>query len=559
MKKSLLLVMCLMSLITLKAQTFTWARGMGGPSLDNGLSVAVDGAGNVYTTGYFQGTGDFDPGTGVVNLTSAGGTDIFISKLNSAGNLVWVKRIGGVGSDVARAIKVDAAGNVYTIGYFGSSTDFDPGVGSYNLTNLGSNDVFISKLDASGNFVWAKQFGSTGNDMGYGMAIDAGGNVYTTGAFENTVDFDPGTNVFNMSSSGNQDIFVSKLDANGAFVWAKSMGSSLGDFGLCITLDGSGNVYTSGNFQGTGEFDPGAATYTLSAVNGRDIFVSKLSGTGNFIYAKQIGGGGDQTVNSIVVDPYSNLYMTGSFQSLTDFDPGAGTYTLSSNGGTADDAFVSKLNSNGNFLWARQIGGSGFDYGRGITVDVSSVYIIGEFNGTVDFDPNAGTSNITALSSSYDMFITRLDVSGNLIWAHNIGSSTGNSSGNSVALDASGNLYTTGLYSGATDFDVSSGVFTITPPGSQADVFVLKMNPQSTGVDELYYSLKAVVYPNPASSMLNIKTDAFIESVSVYNTLGVLLQQETSGSFSVEQLPDGIYTIQVKTANATGSIRFVKE
>ena len=249
--------------------TFAWtpttpqvsASAFGGTSTDNGNAIAVDAAGNVYTTGYFQNTADFDPGIGISNLTSASlnGNDVFVSKLDSSGNFVWARSFGGTSTDTGNAIAVDAAGNVYTTGYFKGIADFDPGAGTSNLTAVGNQDVFVSKLDSSGNFVWAKSFGAGSDDDATGVAVDASGNVYTTGTFRSTVDFDPGAGVSNLTAV-QPDVFVSKLDSSGNFVWAKSFGGTSTDNGNAIAIDASGNVYTTGYFYVTADFDPGAGT-----------------------------------------------------------------------------------------------------------------------------------------------------------------------------------------------------------------------------------------------------------------------------------------------------------
>lgn len=143
------------------AQTFRWATQLEGIGNDEGHSVAVDSSGNVYTTGFFSATADFDPGPGTFNLTSAGGTDVFISKLNNAGNFVWARQLGGTSVDQGLSITVDNSGNVYTTGFFSVTADFDPGPGAFTFTSGGLRDIFISKLDSTGNFVWARQFGPT--------------------------------------------------------------------------------------------------------------------------------------------------------------------------------------------------------------------------------------------------------------------------------------------------------------------------------------------------------------------------------------------------------------
>ena len=249
---------------------YNWAGRFGGSSPDHSLDIIVDAAGNVYTTGYFSGTADFDPGPGTANLTSAGGLDIFVSKLDSDGNYVWAKSMGGVSlsHDVGMGIAVDSAGNVYTTGYFSSTADFDPGPGTANLTSAGGLDIFVSKLDSDGNYVWAKSIGGASTDIGYGIAVDGAGNVYTSGYFESTADFDPGPGTTDLTSAGGKDIFVSKLEGSGNYVWAKSMGGTSDDYGYGIAVDGAGNVYTTGHFNGTVDFDPGPGTVNLTSAGG---------------------------------------------------------------------------------------------------------------------------------------------------------------------------------------------------------------------------------------------------------------------------------------------------
>ena len=229
----------------------------------------------------FQEQQIFDPSAGVSNLTSAAGSgDVFVSKLDAFGSLVWAKVMGGTSGDVAYGITVDSSGNVYSTGYFQGTADFDPNVGINNLTSLGSTDIFVSKLDTSGNLVWAKAMGNTGTEVSFGIVVDGSGNVYTTGQFSETVDFDPNAGVSNLISVGASDVFVSKLDATGNLVWAKAIGGTSTDTGLGLVVDGSGNIFTTGIFSGTADFDPNAGVFNLTSVGGQDIFVHKMSTPG---------------------------------------------------------------------------------------------------------------------------------------------------------------------------------------------------------------------------------------------------------------------------------------
>jgi len=272
-----------------------WAKGMGGTDYDYGKSITTDASGNVYTTGYFQGTANFDPSGGTYNLTSAGDYDIFIQKIDASGNLVWAKKMGGASADKGISLSIDAFGNVYTTGCFAETADFDPSTGTYNLTSAGSYDIFIQKLDADGNFVWAKAMGGTYADLGKSITTDASGNVYTTGYFYGTADFDPSGDTYNLTSAGQSDIFIQKLDADGNFVWAKRMGGASYDYGFSITTDASGNVYTTGYFEGTADFEPSAGTSNLTSAGGGNIFVAK--------YAQTNVGISDWSASSISIYP----------------------------------------------------------------------------------------------------------------------------------------------------------------------------------------------------------------------------------------------------------------
>ena len=330
---------------------FIWANAIGGPDAAYVLSITIDpaGSGNVYTTGYFRGTVDFDPGPEIFHLTSVGFDDIFISKLDDSGNFIWAISFGGKGSDVSRCITLDPAGNgdVYTTGWFSGTVDFDPGPNVYNITAVGTIDIFISKLDNSGNYVWAKQLGGAGDKNGSGtsIAIDpTSGDIYATGYFEGTADFDPGKGIVDLTSEGLRDIFISKLDRKGNLLWAKAMGGPGLDVGGSIAVDpsGSGDVYTTGYFRGTVDFNPGPETFYLTSIGPDDIFITKLDDSGNFEWGKAINGLKEEAANAIALDASGHVYIAGFYNGptilfdtdiLTNAEPSLGTA----------DIFIAKL------------------------------------------------------------------------------------------------------------------------------------------------------------------------------------------------------------------------
>ena len=550
----LLFIAISISSISLGQQAdFEWAKAFGSSNFDKGNSITVDASGNVYTTGLFSGTVDFDPGAGLFNLTSAGGgTDVFIQKLDAYGNFIWAKTFGGTSTDHGNSISVDVFGNVYTAGFFSDTVDFDPGAGLFNLASAGNHDIFIQKLDASGNFIWAKAFGSTSTDFGLSITVDASGNVYATGYFKGTVDFDPGAGTFYLNSAGGSgDVFIQKLDASGNFIWTKAFGSTLDDRAISITIDTSGNVYSTGYFQGTVNFDPGVGSFNLTSTGNNDVFIQKLDAAGNFLWAKAVGSNNIDNGYSIAVDPFGNVYTTGYFQGTLDFDPGGGSFNLTSAG--SYDAFIQKLDAAGNFIWAKACGGNFDDRGYAMTVDASgNVYTTGFFSDTVDFDPGGGTFNLTS-EGVYDVFVQKLDAAGNFIWAKALGS-TSNDQGSSITVDPSGNVYTTGYFSGTVDFDTGAGTFNLS---GSFDVFVHKISQCSAnaGIDlqtacDSYQWIDGQTYTaSNNSATVTLTNAAGCDSIV---TLNLTITNSNTGSETVTECDNYTWNANGQTYTQSG-------
>ena len=403
---------------------------------------------------------------------------------NAQLNLNWAKSMGGFGSanNISYATSIDASGNAFTTGTYTGTVDFDPGLGVFNLTsNSGSNDIFITKFNSAGTFVWAKSIGGPGLDRARSITNDASGNVISVGEYAGTVDFDPGVGTFNLVGIGLTDIYISKLDASGNFVFAKTVGgASVYNSGISVVLDGSSNIYYTGWFAGTADFDTGVGVFNLVAAGSMDCFVSKLNSAGGFVWAKNMGGsGGSDYGYSIALDASGNVYTTGWFNVLTDFDPGPGTFNLTPAG--VDDIFISKLNSAGNFVWAKQIGGVSYEFGCAVAIDATgNVITTGGFQGTVDFDPGIGVFNL-ASGGGNNIYVSKLDASGNFVWAKSMNGTGTTDAGRAIVVDASNNIYLTGWFSGATDFDPGVGVYNMSPIGSN-DIFLSKLDPSGNFV-----------------------------------------------------------------------------
>lgn len=437
-------------------------------------SVVVDVAGNIYTTGFFSGTVDLDPSSSNFNVTSAGGGDAFVTKLNSQGELEWAHRLGGTGSDAGWSVAVDSASNVYVGGYFSATVDFDPSAATVNLVSAGSDEAFIWKLNSQGEFLWARQVAGIGSSVINSVAVDAAGFVLATGDFAGSADFDPSASPANLTAEGFLDAFVWKLNSSGEYQWAQHVGGTGLAFGQSVTVDSFGNVYVTGQFDGTANFNPGGTATNLTARGFSDVFVWKLNAGGGVELVVDAGGTGSDAGKSIAIDSSGFLYVTGSFEGNADFDPNGNAATLTSAG--SGDVFLWKLTSAGLVLgWAKHAGGSGFDIGNSATVDsTGNVHVTGSFMNTADFDPSLNRADLVSLGGD-DVFVWKTNSLGELVWAKQTGGiGQGSDFGGSLALDSSGNVYVAGGFVGTADFDPSENVSTLTSAGGQ-NAFVWKL------------------------------------------------------------------------------------
>lgn len=545
MKTIRTLLLLIISLNT-KAQipALDWANTTGGSDGDKVYSIVADNVGSVYTTGYFQDTADFDPGSGVLTMVGYYGNSVFVTKYNSSGNFSWaisIPRCSGF------SITTDADCNVYVIGNFHDSADFDPGIGLHMLYSAGARDIFILKLDSSGNFIWANSFGGNSDDNGFSICLENSNSICITGEFRDTVDFDPSVSNDILISDASADDFIGRYDLSGNLIWVKRIGGTGYDDGASITSDSDGNIISVGGFDGTTDFDPGVGSFLLSAT-GWDIFISKLDSNGNFVWAKHFAGGVYSNVNDVIVDASKNVYVTGSFQNTYDFDPGAGVANLISNG--SDDLFLCKLSSTGNFIWVKQIGGANQESGTSFVIDQSQrLFMTGYFWGTVDFDPGSGADSLIS-SGNFDFFISTFDLNGNSLLSFNIGG-TGNDEAWNIACDNTGNVFLGGYFYNTVDFDATASSDIHSSNGND-DFFVMKFNPGSVGTQDLKINSDIFIYPNPTSEYLTVQSKLFCNNckLEITNTIGEkILSQEinsTKTQINIQPLASGVYFIGVE-------------
>lgn len=473
MPKFAILITVLLNLLSSKlhAQTFHWAKGMGNInqwSTENYVAVSTDKMANIYTAGHYEQNFDADPNLGVTMLPYSTNRAGFIQKFDPNGNLIWAKVVLAPFENMAQ----NAQGDLFIIGRYSGTVDFDPGAGTYNMTTQYGNS-FVLKLDSAGNFIWVKHFESTflNYNRAMSIALDHSNNIIITGYFQGQNDFNPGNGVNNFTSTNNsRDIFIVKLNHLGEYMWARQFGSTLDDEGWSVAVDTNNEILSTGKFRGTVNFGLGL---NVTAVNDRDIYISKLDVNGNSIWIKSLQGGVDEWVYNIACNSLNDVYVCGSFLGTMDVNPGASVFNLSG-GAVWSDGFLVKLNSSGDFSWAKKIGGIEADAIQSLTTDsVNNLIATGFFYGQVNFDTT--NTNYTLYSSNFrNIFVAKYTNAGICSWAADLGSNS-NQEANDVHLDGYGSLIVTGLTYGTADFNPdTTSVFNITSNGGY-DICLCKL------------------------------------------------------------------------------------
>lgn len=383
---------------------FLWAKQIGKVIP---MSICIDNRDNIVIVGIYEGTVDFNPGSGIFNLTEKGNGDVFILKLDKNGDFVWAGSIGGKGIESVVSIITDKMDNLAFICQFNDTIDLDISTaGVYNVLPTSGYESVALKLDSNGKFIWAHHL----KDINpIALSFDSSGNLYSTGYFLGTKDFDFGTGVFNMTTTGaatSGDGYVLKEDTAGKFLWAKSFGEFINrDNPSCIKVDKNDNVIVGGNCGGgNSDFDPGPGVTNLI---GNTDFILKLSNAGNFIWAKGINGGiYPFNFTAIGVDDSNRVYTCGNFDATVDFDPSAGAAFLSSLAAT--DGFILQLDSNGLFKWVSQLQCTGSLYPSSMHVAKNgNLFLGGTFTLKADFDPGL-SSKVDSSVGNNDVFTLKL-------------------------------------------------------------------------------------------------------------------------------------------------------
>lgn len=442
-------------------------------AFDRGNSIAVDADGNMYVAGNFSETATF----GSLTANSAGDQDGFIVKYDDQGVEQWIRRIGGTGLDQINGIAISGT-DVYITGSFNGTANFNTPFSfvNNNLISAGSTDIFLAKFNTSGTFLWTRRAGGIAGDVAHSVAA-SGTDVYLTGSFTGTANFNTpsafGTS--EITAIGNRDIFIVKFNSSGVVQFQRRAGSTGDDIGRGIVVALNG-VYITGEFTGNAHFNtagiPGTTSLTSAGMS--DIFVAKYDFNGNILWTRRAGG----TLTDIgygIANIGDNVFITGQFFDVANFNtPSAsGSNELTSAGST--DGFFARFDGNGDFAGGRRFGGTFADQGTAICRIGTVLYVVGEFNGTANFNsPSASGSNELVSAGNNDIFLARFTNLGAFVWANRAGSSSPDSPSGVAALNSE--VYVTGRYATTANFNTpSSGSSnTLVSVGGSTDMFLAR-------------------------------------------------------------------------------------
>lgn len=494
----------------MNGQNYEWAKKMEGTE-SYGRGMVADKDGSIYVVGEIRDTVDFDPGPGIAllyPLYSSGGRGGFLAKYDANGNYLWAQRIIGGGIATADALALDTFGNIYVTGTFSGTYDVQTSSGTVELSTVVgtytwgsdafSTDMFLMKFNSAGVCMWAGHMPAVpidpmmthGTSNGFSCAVDRTGNVYVTGIFTRTVDFNPGPGYDTLSAvsgtaiGNHSNLFVAKYDTDGNYVWAGNVGGSHYVQGKDIVVDTTGNedkLYLTGFLVGMADFDLGSSVANLGYDAPRvHAFLAKYDTSGMYLWANAILADSNSTTGpatgaSLAVDTFGNILLTGFITGKYDFDPSIDTAMFT---GLGTCMYLAKYDSSGNYLWAQNVeqAPGNLSEPRSLALDVTgNAYItgfFGYFTGTViDFDPSPDTTLLQTMGV-LDMFVAKYGTCGSLLSAVSM-ATTGGSRAEAMVIMPNGDAYFTGYFNGSIDFDPGPGTATLS--ASDPTAFLSKL------------------------------------------------------------------------------------
>ncbi len=496
MKKTVLIWMLIHYALPDYSQNFNWVKQAGGIENDESYCVEFDFMGNSFVTGSYSGTATF----GTFTLSSSGNEDMFLAAYDAAGNVSWAYGGSGAGIQSGHVLAVDVLGNIYVAGEFENSITFGP----FTLNSNGSTDVFVFKVNSAGVVQWAFNMGGTGFEFVNSIGADVSGNIYFTGTFENSINIGATT----ITSAGMSDFYAAKLNPIGALQWLIRGGGISEDESKGLAVDINSEICITGNFQDVSSF----GTFALSAAGaGKEIFIAKVSTSGNFLWAIKAGSSQNDISYEADADGFGNFFIAGTFRGSAVF----GSFNISSAG--EDDIFLAKVSPSGTIMWAAAYGGAGSDRGYAVACTPSNdVVITGSFENSFSI----GSSNLSSAGDK-DIFIASVSTNAAPQWALNAGG-PGFDRGYGIDINTSGSVWVTGSF----EQNATFGTFNLSSSGMR-DLFLANIE-AATSIFEPATEFSFELFPNPATDffIINVNDYCPYAEIEIFSSGGSLLHSE---------------------------------
>lgn len=570
MKKIILIIaLTAFNNVLLFSQSFDWIKKEGGAdSRDMARKSMFDASGNLYVIGTFGGLNGGTTSIGSNTLTSFGRTDMFLAKYNSNRDLIWIRQAGSTLYEYVYGLEIDGGGNVYISGIFGKSIGNGNApmmFGDVTLNSFGKADLFTAKYNSAGDLIWAKSYGSVGDDQLNAMSMDAAGNLYITGGYSNTITFG---SVTLPGNEGYYRTFICKINADGNIIWVRNADGTSLSIGVDIESDASGNTVTTGFFQGNMKLE----NIVRTSAGASDLFLSKYDTEGNLLWFKRAGGSQFDYGLAVDISNDGSIALTGTFEGISDFGNG---FIITADGG--GDLFVNKYDTDGNTLWVRTAftaappGFSGSVAPSDAIFDSQgNIYLTGYFAGNIIF---GGFILNRSAEGLCDAYVIRYDQDGNFILSKQIFSGgteyPSYTFTHTLTRDAIDNIYVNGSFLGRARFDFQ----TIDAEEDLDDFFIARILFTPTGINPVSTELPdkfnlSQNYPNPFNpkTVINYNLASNVNStlsnvkLVVYDIQGrqiatLVNEQQVAGEHSVvfdaSNISSGVYYYKLESGEFT--------
>ena len=529
------------------SQYYHWGYALGSSSLDYVFAIDTDPFGNVYA-----------------GVSSYGNN--YIIAYDSTGERLWNSRLKGGGDLQILGLHVDDTGNLYATGTYTFNLIPNFPTDTDTIRGTSNRDIFILAYEVNGNYKWGKGLAGPGEDHGQDIAADAQGNIYVTGSFASSTDFDPDSPLGNLSSKGQDDMFTASYTSSGAFRWARNYGGFGFDWGRGVGVDENGYVYVGGTIMGTDDYDPVDSTVIVNGFD-NNAFMICYDTTGQFQWTRTIGGTGNDFGRDMAVDKSGNIYLVGEYENTVDFDPGQDTVTRTSIGDT--DIYLAKFNAQGAFNWVVAMRGDEYERGYAVDVDTSgNAYVVGNFR--KQLAPNPGDYNFQLTDDDGPtVCLAKYDSLGQYQWAFSI---DGFTTGEEVSTDLFGGVYMGGRFSQAIDADPSAGVAVITQSSGGSAFFLKYADKESSVQTSIEGQVNGrqlfQVYPNPAKDVLTLHqqnsdwSNSWTIEIVDMGGRSLLHSEAVIAPFyelDIREIPSGMYLLRIRgLEEESASFRFMK-